>query len=409
MKRIGTVLPVFLALFLTVALSACAPGRKTEPASKDAAAPASDEAVYVTEQSPGGEHRRLTMDVSKVSRPRGLDEFATLPHLPPIQQYKTGMCWCFGTVSLLEAELKRLARPEVKLSEEFTVYWEYVEKARRFIREKSDSYLGEGSEPGSAIVRMKQYGVVRLSDYTGLLDGRTEHDHTALFDEFRAYLAGLKEKNAWDEGKALAGVRAILDKRLGRPPDRINVGGNSLTPLEFLGTLGLDLDDYVCLLSFQSFPFFTKGEYKVPDNWWHDPNYYNVPLGEFAAAVPAALKKGYSVVFAADIGEPGNRGDANIGIIPTFDIPRPAIDQSSRELRFANGSTTDDHVVHCVGIKGAGTDTWFLVKDSWRTAYQGPVKGYFFYRDDYLKLKVLMIMTHKDAVADLLAKFPPAN
>jgi bleomycin hydrolase len=409
MKRRWTVLRAFLALSFTLALSACAPGGKTAPGSKDAAAPASDEAVYITEKESGGESRRLTMDVSKVARPQGLGEFATLPHLPPIQQYKTGMCWCFGTVSLLESELKRLGRPEVKLSEEFTVYWEYVEKARRFIREKGDSYLGEGSEPGSAIARMKQYGVVRLSDYTGLLDGRTQHNHTALFDEFRAYLAGLKEKNAWDEDKALAGVCAVLDRHLGRPPDKITVSGKPLSPLEFLNSLGLDLDAYVCFLSFQSFPFYTKGEYKVPDNWWHDANYLNVPLDVFAAAVPAALKKGYSVVFAADIGEPGNRGDANIGIIPSFDIPRTAIDQSSRELRFAEGATTDDHVVHCVGFKEAGPDTWFLVKDSWKTAYLGPVKGYFFYRDDYLKLKVLMIMTHKDAVADVLAKFPPAN
>jgi bleomycin hydrolase len=409
MKRICPALPAFLALSFALTLSACAPAEKIAPGSKEAAAPASDEAVYVTEKGAGGEHRRLTMDVFGVARPRGLEEFATLPHLPPIQQYKTGMCWCFGTVSLLESELKRLGRPEVKLSEEFTVYWEYVEKARRFVREKGDSYLAEGSQPGSAIARMKQYGVVRLSDYTGLLDGRTEHDHTALFDEFRTYLAGLKEKNAWDETKALAGVRAILDKHLGKPPDRITVSGKALKPQEFLGTLGLDLDDYVCLLSFQSFPFYTKGEYDVPDNWWHDANYYNVPLGEFAAAVPAALKKGYSVVFAADIGEPGNRGDANIGIVPTFDIPRPAIDQSSRELRFVNGSTTDDHVVHCVGLNETGPDTWFLIKDSWKTAYLGPVKGYFFYRDDYLKLKVLMIMTHKDAVEDLLAKFSRAN
>ena len=409
MKRIATILPGFFALLFTLAFSACAPGDKTATGSKDAAAPASDEAIYVTEKGSGGEYRRLTMDVSKVTRPHELDEFATLPHLPPIQQHKTGMCWCFGTVSLLESEIKRLGRPEVKLSEEFTVYWEYVEKGRRFIREKGDSYLAEGSEPGSAIARMKQYGVVRLSDYMGLLDGRTEHDHTALIDEFRAYLAEIKGKNAWDEDKAVAGVRAVLDKHLGRPPDRIDVAGSSLTPVEFLGTLGLNLDDYVCLLSFQSFPFYTKGEYKVPDNWWHDSSYYNVPLGEFAAAVPAALKKGFTVVFAADNGEPGNRGDANIGVVPSFDIPRAAIDQSSRELRFVEGATTDDHDVHCVGIKEGGPDTWFLIKDSWKTAYLGPVKGYFFYRDDYLKLKVLMIMTHKDAVADLLARFPPAN
>lgn len=409
MKRTRIILSASLALSLALAFSACAPGGKTAPAPKDAAGPVFDEAIYVTEKGSGGEHQRLTMDVSKVAHPQGLDEFVTLPHLPPVRQGQTGMCWCFGTVSLLESELKRLGRPEVKLSEEYTVYWEFVEKARRFVREKGDSFLGEGSEPGSAIARMKQYGIVRLSDYSGLLDGRTEHDHTALFDEFRAYLAGLKGKNAWDEEKALAGVRAILDKHLGRPPDRIEADGKSLTPLEFLGTLGLDLDDYVCLLSFKAFPFYTKGEYKVPDNWWHDANYYNVPLAEFAAAVPAALKKGYSVVFAADNSEPGNRGDANIAVIPTFDIPRAAIDQSSRELRFVEGVTTDDHVVHCVGIKEGGPDTWFLVKDSWKTAYLGPVKGYFFFRDDYFKLKILMIMTHKDAVADLLAKFPPAR
>ncbi len=409
MKRIRIVLPAFPVILLILAISACAPGGKTPPEAKGAAAPAPDEAVYVTQKWSGGEYQRLTMDVSKVARPRGLDEFATLPHLPPIQQYNTGMCWCFGTVSLLESELKRLGRPEVKLSEEYTVYWEFVEKARRYVREKGDSFLGEGSEPGSAIARMKQYGAVRLSDYTGLLDGRTEHDHAALFTEFRSFLAGLKDKSAWDEEKALAGVRALLDRHLGRPPDRIDVDGKSLTPVEFLAALGLDLDDYVCLLSFQSLPFYTKGEYKVPDNWWHDANYLNVPLDEYTAAVTGALKQGYSVVFAADIGEPGNRGDANLGIIPSFDIPRAAIDQSSRELRFVNGASTDDHVVHCVGYKEAGPDTWFLVKDSWKTAYQGPVKGYFFYRDDYLKLKVLMIMTHKDAVADLIAKFPPAS
>ncbi len=409
MKRMGAVLPVSFALSLALALSACAPGGKTAPVSKGAAVAAPDEAVYITERIPGGERRRLSMDVSKIARPKGLDEFVTLPHLPPIQQHKTGMCWCFGTVSLLESELKRLGRPEVKLSEEFTVYWEYVEKARRFVREKGASYLGEGSEPGSAIARMKQYGVVRLSDYNGLPDGQTEHDHTALFDEFQAYLAGLKGKSAWDEAKALAGVRAILDRRLGKPPDWIDVDGKPLTPLEFLGTLGLDLDDYVCFLSFLSFPFYARGEYAVPDNWWHDAAYCNVPLDEFAAAVPAALKKGYTVVFATDNGEPGNRGDANICVVPTFDVPRAAIDQSSRELRFANGSSTDDHVVHCVGIKEGGPETWFLVKDSWRTAYLGPVKGYFFVRDDYFRLKVLMIMTHKDAVAGLLAKLPPAD
>ena len=409
MKLTRTILPALPALLLALSLPACAPREKPAPVSPDAALPASDKAVYITEKYPGGEYQRLSLDVSGVARPKGLEEFAVLPHLSPVQQHKSDMCWCFGTISLLESEIARLGRPAVKLSEAYTVYWEFVEKARRFIIRKGDSLIRGGSEPASAIARMKQYGVVRLSDYDGLLEGKIEHDHSALFGDYRTYLESLKSSGAWDEAKGIAGVRAILDRYMGAPPDRIDVAGSSLAPLEYLGTLGLDLDAYVSVLSFTHLPFHTRGEYKVPDNWWHDEGYYNVPLDEFTTAVPAALKNGYSVVFAADIGEPGNRGDANICVIPTFDIPRASIDQSSRELRFANGTSTDDHVVHCVGIKEGGPETWFLVKDSWRTAYLGPVKGYFFVRDDYFKLKVLMLMTHKDAVADLLAKFAPTN
>jgi len=413
MKRTGILLSLALSLVLFFAAAACGPKEKAAADSRirgrAQATPAKDEAVYVTEKRGDGEVSRLKMDLSALDRPKSLEEFTRLPHLPPIRQYNTGMCWCFGTVSLLESELRRLGKPGTKLSEEFTVYWEYVEKARRFIREKGNSVLGEGSEPNSAIARMKQYGVVRGPDYTGLLDGKAEHDHSALFGEFRRFLEANKAGQNWDEEKALAGVRAILDKHLGKPPDRIDVDGKSLTPKEYLDSLGLNLDDYVCFVSFKYLPFHTRGEYKVPDNWWHSADYYNVPIDEYEGAVLGALKKGFTVVLAADISEPGNSGETNVGVIPSFDIHRDSIDQSSRELRFTNGASTDDHVVHCVGYKESAPDTWFLVKDSWETAYRGPVKGYFFYRADYLKLKVLMFMTHKDAVAGLLAKFPASN
>jgi bleomycin hydrolase len=413
MKRSGIILSLALSFTLFFATTACGPKEKAaegpQAGGKTLGAPIKDEAVYVTEKRGDGEVSRLKMDFSALDRPKSLEEFTRLPHLPPIRQFKTGMCWCFGTISLLESELKRLGKPEIKLSEEFTVYWEYVEKARRFIREKGNSVLGEGSEPNSAIARMKQYGVVRGPDYTGLLDGKTEHDHSALFGEFRGFLQARKAEQDWDEEKALAGVRAILDKHLGKPPDRIDVDGKSLTPKEYLDSLGLNLDNYVCFISFKYLPFHTRGEYKVPDNWWHSADYDNVPIDEYEGAVLGALKKGFTVALAADISEPGNSGDNNIGVIPTFDIPRDSIDQSSREFRLTNGASTDDHVVHCVGYKESAPDTWFLVKDSWETAYRGPVKGYFFYRADYLKLKVLMFMTHKDAVVDLLAKFKASN
>jgi len=371
---------------------------------------AKDEAVYITEERGGKKEEVLVADFSKVKRPGGPGEFTRLPHLPPVEQGETGTCWSFATTSLLESELRRLGKPEVKLSELYAVYWEYVEKARRFVREKGGMFLGQGSEPASALERLKQYGIVRAADYPGLPAGRTKHDHSELFREFRSRLEDARAKAAWDEAAVIADVRAILDRRLGPPPGRISVDGRSVSPSEYLeGILGLRPADYVCLISFKYLPFYTKGEYRVPDNWWHDANYHNVPLHEFYLATLRALRRGYTVALAADISEAGNRGEKNTAIVPTFDLPSHFIDQSAREFRFANHTSTDDHVVHCVGYKEKDKSAWFLVKDSWETAYRGPHRGYFFYRDDYLRLKVLMIMTHRDAVKEFLEKFAAAK
>ncbi len=368
-----------------------------------------DQALYTQETSEGKTQTVLSVDLKGFEKPADPAEFTRLFHLPPVRQDKTGTCWSFAATSLLESELRRQGKAEVKLSEMFTVYWEYVEKARRFVREKGDSFLGQGSEPNSAMERVRQYGVVRGSDYTGLLSGNTAHDHGPLFREFRDHLAGLAAKNDWDETRALAGVRAILDKHLGRPPDRISVDGRSLTPLEYLQSLGLEPGDYVAFLSFMYLPFYTNGEYKVPDNWWHSKDFHNLPLYEFSLALLRALRKGYTAALAVDFSEPGYSGENDIAMVPTFDIPSSYIDQSSREYRFVNGTTADDHAVHCVGYLESAKGNWFLIKDSWENAYWGKAKGYFFYQDDYVRLKCLMFMVHKDAVKEVLDKFPAAR
>lgn len=93
-----------------------------------------------------------------------------------------------------------------------------------------------------------------------------------------------------------------------------------------------------------------------------------------------------------------------LGIVPTFDIPAEYLDQSAREFRFANHTTEDDHGLHVVGTLNKGAHDWFLIKDSARSGQRG-VPGYYFYRDDYMKLKMLTFLVHKDAVKPLLGKF----
>jgi bleomycin hydrolase len=408
--QISILFCILLLLFFSFGLTSCVQKEKAVEKQmiqiSDKELQEKDVAVYETKSIKGKERTYLSFDFSRIEKPGSLEEFNSLFHFPPLRQGNTGTCWCFSTTSFLESEMKRMGKSEVKLSEIYTVYWEFLEKARRFIREKGNSFFGHGSENNAVTARMKQYGAVRAADYTGLLPGQTEHDHNKLFQELDNYLQFCKKNEYWDEEKAISYVKSILNKYLGKPPETIEVEGRAMTPKEYLdNVLRLPLDDYVEFMSFKYLPFYTKGEYKVPDNWWHSQDYYNVPLPEFYDTIVKALKKGYSVALGGDVSEPGMSGKDDIAVIPTFDLPAKLIDQDSREFRFNNRTSTDDHAIHIVGYKESPGHSWFLIKDSMRSAFEGKFKGYYFYRDDYVKLKMLTFMVHKDAVAELLEKF----
>ncbi len=351
----------------------------------------------------------LTLDFSKIEHPSKVEEFKSVFHFPPIRQWWAGTCWCYSTISFLESEIYRLHHKKIKLSEQYIVYYEYVEKCRRFFERKGDSYVDQGSESNAVINRMKKYGLVRESDYTGLVPPFKVIDHTPMFKELKSYLEYVKKNNFWDVDRNIEYVKSILNKYMGKPPSEIVVDGKKMTPLEFMKNVaGLNPDDYVDFVSTLKEPFYKQIEFKVPDNWWHDKSYYNIPLSDFYSAILNSIKNGYSVAIGGDVSEPGYNGFLDIAIVPDFDIPYQYINQSSREFRIYNKTTTDDHGVHLVGYTHYKGHDWFLIKDSSRTGQRG-IPGYLFYRDDYVKLKMLSFMVHKDAVKSLLEKIKKEN
>lgn len=344
------------------------------------------------------------LDFSTVQAPESIQQFTRCWHNPPISQGLSGMCWCFSTTSFFESEIYRLTKRQVKLSELYTVYWEYVEKARRFVQERGNSVFGEGSEANAVPRIWKKYGIVPADAYTGLQPGQKVHDHRALFKEMKAYLDSRKQLNAWDEAQALPVVRAILDHYLGTPPTTILVAGRSMTPQEYLKSLSLDLDSYVEVMSLMQKPWHEMVELEVPDNWWHSKEYLNVPIDEFMSVVRRAVRKGYSIAIGGDVSEPGYEGHAGIGVVPTFDIPPAYINEEARALRFSSGSTADDHGIHIVGYVEKNGKDWYLIKDSGSGSRNNSHPGYYFYHEDYVKLKMLSITVPKDLVEDLLKR-----
>lgn len=291
----------------------------------------------------------------------------------------------------------------------YTVYWETVEKARRFVRERGNSHFDEGSE-GNAVERIwKKYGIVRLKDYEGKKSNQKYHSHEKMFKEMKTYLKYVKKHNIWNEKQVLSTIKSMLHHYIGVPPKYIRVRGIKRTPKQYLQKLGINLDDYIDLLSLMQEPFYSMAEYRVPDNWWHSKAYYNVPLKDFMWVMKYAVRHGFTVLLGGDISESGYDCNKEVAIIPTFDIPFKYIDDNARQFRFSNGTTEDDHGIHCVGWTEKDGMDWYLIKDSGSGSRNGKHVGYTFYREDYVKLKMMNIMVHKDAVPNLWEKFVKAR
>jgi bleomycin hydrolase len=353
---------------------------------------------------------RMWIDFSAVDAPRAVSQITSVWHQPSVCQGLSGMCWCFSTTSFFESEVYRLTKRQLRFSVLHSVYWEYVEKARGFVQSRGKSAFAEGSQAAAVIRAWRNHGVVPAATYTGLKGGAKNYDHEAtVYRELRTYLDGVKAAGAWNEEGVIATVRSILDSHLGAPPATVEVDGRALTPREYLEqVVRLNPDDYVPLLSFLDKPYWQKTEYEVPDNWWHGKEYVNVPLDIFMTTFKQAIRTGYSMAIAADMSEPGySIGAPGVAVVPSWDIPAAYIDASARQFRFANGTTTDDHGLHVVGWTQKNGRDWYLVKDSWSSAWNNEHPGYYFFDEDYVKLKVLGFLVHKDAAKGILEKMRP--
>jgi bleomycin hydrolase len=71
-------------------------------------------------------------------------------------------------------------------------------------------------------------------------------------------------------------------------------------------------------------------------------------------------------------------------------------------MRLQNKTTTDDHCIHLVGFRDVEGERWYLVKDSGAGGFDGPNKGYRFYHEDYVKLKMMNVMVYKYAADRVL-------
>ena len=350
--------------------------------------------------------QRLTEALDKIPHPNSAADFQPAASLPCLNQDKTLVCWSFATCSFLESEMARLKLPPVRLSVMYPVYCGYLEKARRYVQTKGASRFSPGDLFTGLPDACREYGAMPAAVYDKP-SAEGVFDQTRLYPELEECMHEVKLHAQWNEARVLSRVKKILNRHLGEPPKTFFYQGRTYTPKSFVAeVVQLPWTEYVMLTSFESAPFNTFTELKVPDNWRHNTNFFNVPLPVFYDALKGALRAGFSAAVDLDTSEPSYETTGRYCFIPDFDISAAQITQAARDLRFLNGATSDDHAVHLIGCTSVGGEDWFLAKDSWKVAWRDGNQGSLFLHSSYVKLKVLAFLVHRDGVPQAAALLP---
>ncbi|MEL7587785.1 MAG: C1 family peptidase [Prolixibacteraceae bacterium] len=358
-----------------------------------------------------------------------------LPVTSVKDQYRSGTCWSFSGLGFLEAEMIRMGKPEVDLSEMFVVWHTYAEKAVKAVRVHGNLNFSAGGAFHDVTHVIKNYGIVPESVYTGLNYGEEKHVHGEMDEILKDQVDGVvlnrnkKLSGAWENV-----VHGTLNAYLGELPEKFQYEGKEYTPLSFARDyIALNLDDYVEITSFTHHPFYTKFILEIPDNWmWEE--IYNVPMEEMQAVIDNAIGNGYTVAWAADVSEKGfSTSKEGVAVIPELDkaemsdaeiakweklsekekeeklyeLKKPGkekvITQEMRQASFDNYQTTDDHGMLIVGTaKDQAGNFYYKVKNSWGD--YNDYGGYFFASVPYVQYKTMSIMVHKDAIPKNIRK-----
>ena len=360
-------------------------------------------------------------------------QFTTVKAMPITSiknQGSSGTCWAFSTTSFFESEAikKGTADTTLNLSVMYSVYWNYVEKFKKYVRVDGYLCLAEGGSFEDVSHALEDYGAVQEKDMPTLLPG----EKRVNFKELTATSKGFAEafvKNARGpiSPRYMTAYQEILQTYLGAVPSKTTYKGVEYSPKDFVTKgLKLDMNDYVSITSFTHHPFYTQFAIEVPDNWRWDLS-YNVPLNELMAVIDNALENGYTVAWGADVSETGFTR-TGLAVVPDVEANEKAmgsdqerwlgkdpnekrnavnnlyapgkelvITQELRQQGYDNKTTTDDHGMHMFGIaKDQNGTKYYMIKNSWGKT--GKYDGIWYISKAFVEYKTMNILVNKNAV-----------
>lgn len=325
-------------------------------------------------------------------------EYTKVIDRTPIKdQYYSGTCWSFGTISFLESELYRQGYGVWDLSEMYIAYFSYLEKVKRHASTQGETFFTPGGQCHDVLYLIDKVGIVPEQIYDGK-NGRVHHKHDQMDTLMQREMNQILEQQITNLSEEdLTIFREIMQNHMGQVPKEFTwEDGSMYSPLEFKNqVLHFSADDYIELTSYTHHPYFQSFELESPYNW-RGGMYYNLPFETWTAVIDQALENGYSLAWNGDVSEETFLFYDGLAILPE---ETPVIDAEYRQRTFEDKSSQVDHVMHVIGTATSKNgEDFYVIKNSWGKG--NPIEGYVLMSKPYFLLKTVSVTVHKEALPE---------
>ena len=271
---------------------------------------------------------------------------ALYPTSPVANQGHTSNCWAYSMASFIETENVLRSLPDDTLQFQLLPP-EYM--VRQKLQAQFDLSLCSGKVKltsgalgHTALDVFRYQGAIPIEVFT--------ENHATCPDYIKVSrrLRLLAHTSSWlpaMKNRIRRSGQHLLDEEFGILPDTFLYQGRQYTSQTFAASLPALSQEYIELTSFCHYLYYNPCHLALRDNW-EDAIFYNLPLDSLLTVMRNALLSGYTLVWDGDVSEPTFSSRGGVAWLP----PGTPLDEAARLDAFFRGETTDDHMMHLVGL-----------------------------------------------------------
>ena len=327
-------------------------------------------------------------------------------------QERSGRCWMFASLNTMRLRtIKKYNLKTFELSQAYPLFWDKLEKSNWFLGNVLDTLdepvdgrlvsfllsdpIGDGGQWDMFKSLVKKYGVCPKETMPETACSRNTREMDAYLTRYlRGCACRLRRSHEAGVGaddlsamrlEMMEEVYGLLATCLGEPPasfevrlrdrdDKLALAG-TFTPQEFFRkAVGMDVDDYVSLISAPTAdkPFGHAYTVARLGNVVEDGGvrYLNLPIAELKRAAMAQLEDGLPVWFGCDVAQSylqdeGIMDTAALDVDALFGFPVEGCMNRAERLDFGESLMTHAMVLEGVRKDAAGAPTLWKVENSW--------------------------------------------